>query len=561
MKENEIRAEDISLAPPTDLFEEAKKIAETTANEDKFIFILQYDANQIDFLMSVLKAVGAEVILFNEEAYTLDAFMNMKQLAFVKPLDCIERVSTHEELKTAISDEESVTETIAAEPLMANTMLVRSAEVATASVGSRCSGSSCSTPTNTTMSTAKEVSVGSSTTGRFYCSSAQLWYKFVVPETKQYTICTTGTRDTVGELYDHCGNLIERVDDREECGKVNFRILRTLQANQTYYVKVTEAKSNTGIFYLKVTEEILVDSVSINDTFISLDHIGKIYELPILPNTFTGVDGAEPLNNLWATVNPSTANEKRIEWVSSHDEVLEVNCGWHNGQEYQTAKVMRKGTARLYATDRDQNGKEAICTVCVGEGWPECEQPTIHSRLSWRARSVDESRLKPRQKAPELLIFHHTAENFTSTNIDDITAEIRRVQNLHMDNREKCDIAYHFIIDPAGGIWQGAMIDEYQRGHANEHFDDIGIVLLGNFQKPLGIENSYTNTLNNNQKNAMKELSKWLCYKYNLPINKFNEVSPITTHKEASGGTVCPGNNVIPWIEDTLKNYINEWYP
>ena len=104
------------------------------------------------------------------------------------------------------------------------------------------------------------------------------------------------------------------------------------------------------------------------------------------------------------------------------------------------------------------------------------------------------------------------------------------------------------------------MIDEYKRGHAAGHFDDIGIVLLGDFESRLF--NGYSpNTLNEKQKTAMKELSKWLCYEYDLKIDKNTGFSPITTHKAASGGTECPGDNVEPWVENNLKVYINNWHP
>ena len=59
---------------------------------------------------------------------------------------------------------------------------------------------------------------------------------------------------------------------------------------------------------------------------------------------------------------------------------------------------------------------------------------------------------------------------------------------------------------------------------------------------------------------AMKELAKWLCYEYDLPIDVANGISPITTHKAASGGTECPGDNAEPWIESDLRLYINNWH-
>jgi len=124
-----------------------------------------------------------------------------------------------------------------------------------------------------------------------------------------------------------------------------------------------------------------------------------------------------------------------------------------------------------------------------------------------------------------------------------------------IDQKGKCDIAYHFVIDPAGNIWQGAEVDGYKRGHAEGHFDDIGVLILGDFER-----NSLTsgpNVLNNAQKNAMKSLSKWLCYRYNLLPSGAN--SPITTHRAVDSGTVCPGKNAAPWIEQDLKAYILEW--
>lgn len=119
----------------------------------------------------------------------------------------------------------------------------------------------------------------------------------------------------------------------------------------------------------------------------------------------------------------------------------------------------------------------------------------------------------------------------------------------------KCDIAYHFIIDPAGRIWQGAEIDDYQRGHAENHFDDIGVLVLGDFESRMA--NLWNpNTLNDAQKNAMIELAKWLCYEYELPVEITN--GPIATHRQVNN-TACPGDNMAPWVEDDLSDIILAW--
>lgn len=159
-----------------------------------------------------------------------------------------------------------------------------------------------------------------------------------------------------------------------------------------------------------------------------------------------------------------------------------------------------------------------------------------------------------------MIIFHHPADKFQSTDTSKIIAKIKETQDEHIDKEGKCDIAYHFIIDPAGGIWQGTEIDDYQRGHAEGHFNDIDVVLLGDFESRW--QNGWIpNTLNESQKAAMKTLSKWLCYRYDLPFDRVNRISPITTHKAASGDTECPGDNAESWIENDLENYITNWHP
>ena len=204
--------------------------------------------------------------------------------------------------------------------------------------------------------------------------------------------------------------------------------------------------------------------------------------------------------------------------------------------------------------------KEGSCTVKVIKGWPETAKPSINPRSSWNARNVIEDRLSERTRAPERLIFHHSADKFDSTDYDDTVDEIQRIQDFHMDDEEKCDIAYHFIIDPAGRIWQGAEIDDYKRGHATNYYDDIGVLVLGDFESRA--QNLWNpNILNQAQKNAMETLAKWLCYEYNLSINTSSQTAaPINTHRRVNpGGTVCPGDNAAEWIENDLQPAILNW--
>ena len=49
--------ENIILAPPVELFDEAKEISQSAHSNEKFPFALQHDSNYKDFLLSLLEAV------------------------------------------------------------------------------------------------------------------------------------------------------------------------------------------------------------------------------------------------------------------------------------------------------------------------------------------------------------------------------------------------------------------------------------------------------------------------------------------------------------------------
>ena len=88
-----VSEEEIVLAPPTELFEEAREIAQNTKSDEKFPFTLQYDSNQAEFLLSLLETVGAIVEENNEEKHTISTMMNMTHSLFVLPFVMKQEVS------------------------------------------------------------------------------------------------------------------------------------------------------------------------------------------------------------------------------------------------------------------------------------------------------------------------------------------------------------------------------------------------------------------------------------------------------------------------------------
>ena len=411
-KEANMYEEEIILAPHTELLDEATEISQSTMSDEKFFFALQYDTNQKEFLLSMLGTVGAIVENDDEEGHILATMMNMTQLAFIKHLDCVERVKTDEGINPFLAEEadkltpmqqvqqngdllddemQAIITDIDHEPLEvevqtnfdlalnnmtnANLEAIVTAEedqvndsVAIASVaasaGSSCSNCSC--PTNINMENAATISDESHTSGYICCPGAEQWFKFVATRTGRYTIYTTGKLDTIGTLYDCCGNLITEVNNYAPCGKINFRIIRDLVAGNTYYVKVGICKGDVGSYTLRVTESVLANYVSINKDTITLEK-GVLYELPITPNyTYKGYNGAQPIPGLSVSVKPSNASEQKIWWWEQYGSILECSYGWDDdGDRYIHVTATGTGTAKLYAEDWNENGKRDECEITV----------------------------------------------------------------------------------------------------------------------------------------------------------------------------------------------------
>jgi hypothetical protein len=166
----------------------------------------------------------------------------------------------------------------------------------------------------------------------------------------------------------------------------------------------------------------------------------------------------------------------------------------------------------------------------------------INTRSNWKSAPAIPSRLD-RMNGIARLTIHHSANIARSTNYSTIAATIRSIQHAHISNNGWGDIGYHFLIDPAGRIWQGRHLG-YQGAHAggvNNHHN-IGICLLGKFtgggQAP-----------NTNQVRAMTDLVQWLRTQHRIPGNA------VLTHKEIKAQTLCPGSKLQAEVNRMRRRY------
>src|SRR5688500_8144339 len=91
----------------------------------------------------------------------------------------------------------------------------------------------------------------------------------------------------------------------------------------------------------------------------------------------------------------------------------------------------------------------ATSSLQAGQG----PQPGICNRACWvaRAPTCGISQMAALNRA----IIHHTAgASDYSTDLATSKARVRGVQNIHINNGW-CDIAYHFLVDGAGTVFEG----------------------------------------------------------------------------------------------------------
>jgi hypothetical protein len=112
----------------------------------------------------------------------------------------------------------------------------------------------------------------------------------------------------------------------------------------------------------------------------------------------------------------------------------------------------------------------------------------------------------------------------------------REVQQMHMELRHYADIAYQFVIDAGGSIYEGRSLNVRGSHTGGHNTGTVGIVLLGDFQI---IEPTDA------QMEALRSLSACLIDRYGI--------THLAGHRDFQPGvTVCPGDNLEALLPDLV---------
>jgi hypothetical protein len=202
-----------------------------------------------------------------------------------------------------------------------------------------------------------------------------------------------------------------------------------------------------------------------------------------------------------------------------------------------------------------------MAATAVGLGSPPARAISINPRSSWATDRPPKGPLDPEDV--RFLIAHHSASRNGHTSAD-APSILRSFYDFHTGDKGWNDIAYNFLIDSGGGIWEGraGSLDGPVAGDAtggNQGFTQL-VCVIGDYNAAQPTRASLT---------ALVSLLAWLSDRYSIVTdpgsavtfvsrgsNKWPAGSSVTTptiigHR-AMSQTTCPGTNLNNYVVGSL---------
>ncbi|MEE2829051.1 MAG: N-acetylmuramoyl-L-alanine amidase [Myxococcota bacterium] len=154
----------------------------------------------------------------------------------------------------------------------------------------------------------------------------------------------------------------------------------------------------------------------------------------------------------------------------------------------------------------------------------------VRARRSWSAEAPGPGQVEHRV---ERLSVHHTASPGAARGKG--AERVRKFQRYHQEHKGWPDIAYHFVISPAGTIYEGR--STRYRGDTATSYDTTGhflVALDGNFEEGRPSDEAML---------SLSQLLAWASQEFAVPAQT------ISGHREHAA-TACPGKYLARTIED-----------
>ena len=162
-------------------------------------------------------------------------------------------------------------------------------------------------------------------------------------------------------------------------------------------------------------------------------------------------------------------------------------------------------------------------------------KPGVEPRSAWGALAA----AKPYEPmVPERISVHHTEAPLPMSR-DAAVGELQAIQRYHQNGRGWIDIAYHFLIDGSGRIWEGRPLTLVGAHVKDKNDGNVGVALLGDFsprrERPTAA-----------QLKSLIALTRWLSETYSIPAER------IKGHRDQEQ-TSCPGKALYARMDEVRR--------
>ena len=158
----------------------------------------------------------------------------------------------------------------------------------------------------------------------------------------------------------------------------------------------------------------------------------------------------------------------------------------------------------------------------------------VRPRSSWRPAPIRSN--KDAMSKIDRVTLHHSGTRFDSLESGVTASQLRSIQHHHQASNGWADIAYHYVVDRAGRIWEGRSLC-WQGAHAGNHElnrGNIGVCVLGDYR---------SQQLTQAQTDSLLRLFESIRTKYTISRSRFYTHREIREQNQA-GSTICPGNEL-----------------
>lgn len=149
-------------------------------------------------------------------------------------------------------------------------------------------------------------------------------------------------------------------------------------------------------------------------------------------------------------------------------------------------------------------------------------------RAEWAARGPKLAETEAMNGVRRITIHHDGMPPVLLRTKMDVASRLELIRRAHVEHQGWADIGYHYIVDPAGRVWEGRPISRQGAHVKDQNPHNVGVMVLGNFeeQRPTG--------------EAVSTLGQFV---RSLMDRHRVTASNVRSHQELAS-TVCPGRHL-----------------